>query len=1237
QDDLYVLGTAYWRRSPERKAFGVLPVFWGSSSTNATSWTLLPLAHYSAKPDKRMLLTPLFFARRNGPNRSSAGVLPLLTFWGEQDETQWGIQVPLGGYAHNSATGEGSGAVPLLLTFWDYSKDHATVAQFPLFMRSTDQNSTFQMLTPLLFGYHWEHPDMGMMDVAGALPLYLSYEDDETEFKLVTAALYARWRDPTTRFTMVGPLFGHTRAGRSTWGLAPLFGVQHDRVADVRRLLALPGIYWSDGPEHLTLVAGPLWSAHNDAGMRSDGVLPLFMRHRWADGSRVLWLPGALDIVSREAPKEELNWRFTWLLNGLRYANRISGQVTTAVAPLFVESHNRHTGDHWALTLPWVYTDGNTLRDTRRIIAPPFFYKRDDDLLSWMVVPLLFRHRDSQSDTTLVLPLWLDHASEGERLQLGPVLFGRYRREGTPEQQMDLGWAGLYGWYATETSRLRLLAPVWMDWAEQRDGIARELQVVAPIYGRYTETGPDGVTESTTAVGPLFGYEGREGSGFGLFPLIWHDRLRRPEGDRGHDVVFPLVWRFFDASKGRDTTIVGPMYALERPGREDYGIAPLYAGGWRKRRDGRSEGYQTVLPLFWYDYGVDDASGNAEALLLTPVGYNAWFGEEVSGLWGPYYFDRTATSMTDLLFPLVYRHRDEQGKTVGVAPLYWSREAPEGSLRVVAPFYAHSEDRIADRSWTWAFPYVGWQDGPEEMDVVLPLYLSHRNQATGSRTRTLFPLWLDIENREEETRFQALGPVWHKETGEGYDTGIFPLVWWGAEQESRYTVGFPLLWRFVDGEDALTVVPPAWVRSWGEGGWSAGLFPLGFAQRDPIVETSRTMIGPVYHSNIRGDRTLVVPPLYMHHIEEGRRLHLGPLYGHGADEATDTRWSWVGPVFTHGSPDGRSTVVLPVYASRTEADGSGWQLAGPYYGRRSADGARLDTLGGLVWNWAGAPDSDGSPSSGGTVVGPIYHARDAEGTRRSGVAPLAHLRREENGDTEGWVLPVTYYKRSGDGSERTLVVGPMFNHMSEDRVDRGIAPLVWNYKTPQRSGHAVLPLYWYEGRPDGHTFVSPLGWSYREGPDYTNWALLYGSWGNGQVDHRVALPLMYSRRSQDGSAFDMITPLFARYRSPGARSGATVLFPLYWDFYNTDAQTRFRLVAPFFARSETAEEELTILPLWFMKRRKDGTRMSHGLVPLYYYSEDPIGYRFNLLGGLVGVDHNAKAEETDLQLMWIPF
>ncbi|MEL6180169.1 MAG: hypothetical protein AAFS10_14510, partial [Myxococcota bacterium] len=541
QDDLYVLGTAYWRRSPERKAFGVLPVFWGSSSTNATSWTLLPLAHYSAKPDKRMLLTPLFFARRNGPNRSSAGVLPLLTFWGEQDETQWGIQVPLGGYAHNSATGEGSGAVPLLLTFWDYSKDHATVAQFPLFMRSTDQNSTFQMLTPLLFGYHWEHPDMGMMDVAGALPLYLSYEDDETEFKLVTAALYARWRDPTTRFTMVGPLFGHTRAGRSTWGLAPLFGVQHDRVADVRRLLALPGIYWSDGPEHLTLVAGPLWSAHNDAGMRSDGVLPLFMRHRWADGSRVLWLPGALDIVSREAPKEELNWRFTWLLNGLRYANRISGQVTTAVAPLFVESHNRHTGDHWALTLPWVYTDGNTLRDTRRIIAPPFFYKRDDDLLSWMVVPLLFRHRDSQSDTTLVLPLWLDHASEGERLQLGPVLFGRYRREGTPEQQMDLGWAGLYGWYATETSRLRLLAPVWMDWAEQRDGIARELQVVAPIYGRYTETGPDGVTESTTAVGPLFGYEGREGSGFGLFPLIWHDRLRRPEGDRGHDVVFPLV------------------------------------------------------------------------------------------------------------------------------------------------------------------------------------------------------------------------------------------------------------------------------------------------------------------------------------------------------------------------------------------------------------------------------------------------------------------------------------------------------------------------------------------------------------------------------------------------------------------------------------------------------------------------------------------------------------------------
>ena len=1367
-DDLYVVGTGYWRtRGEHGRAFGLLPLFWGSKDEESASWTLLPLAHYSAEPGKSLLLTPLFFDREDGA-RYSGGIPALLTFWGVDKEQgdQWSFQLPLFYSERNPARGEGSGGILPLLTFWSYDEDEATVGQFPLFLRHTDHNSTLQFITPLMFGYHkesgwrevdaagllpfylsYEDPDhdfkllapllyarlntpdtdfamlgplfsherggvstwgaaplfgvqndantdthrggvlpllafwefspelasfgqlplfwrrvdedstlqfitplmfgyheenpRGVTDIAGLLPVYLSYEDDDTEFKLLAPLLYSRWNDEETDFAMLGPLFSHARGGVSTWGVAPLFGVRHDSNEDRKQLLALPGVYWSDGPDHLTLVAGPLWTAHNDDGMRSDAVLPLFLRHRSEDGSRALWLPGLLDIASRESP-EELNWRFTWLLNGVRYEDRHEGQVTTAVAPLFIESHNTRSGDSWALTLPWIYTSGNSLRDERTIFALPFFYDRAEGATDWAVYPLVFSHESEDAEALTVLPFWHDRREGDRRLQLGPLVYGRYR-EG---DDVDMGWAGLYGWHEDEDSSLRLLAPVWMDWEERTaDGIKRSLDVVAPLYARYEETGADGVTETTTAVGPLFGYEGRDGSGFGLFPLVWHDRLRRPEGDRGHDILFPLAWRFFDEAEGRDTTIVGPLYALERPNREDYGAFPLYAGGWSRTDAGHEEGYQTVLPLFWYDYGVDPYSNAEEALLLTPVGYTSWYGEEVSGLWGNYYFDRTATSMTDLFFPLVYRHRDEQGHTVGVAPLYWDEESPEGSLRIVAPFYAHGEDRIEESAWTWAFPYLGWEDERDEVDMVLPLYLSARDRVTGNRVRTLLPLWLDIEDKVEGTRFQGLGPVWHRENGRGgYDTGVFPLVWWGEEtrgdEGEGYAVGFPVFWRFVDGpEEALTVVPPGWYRSWEQDAWSAGLFPVGFAQRDPANALSRTMIGPIYHSDVEGEQTFVAAPLYMHHLEpeQGRRLHLGPLYGHGADEQAGTSWTWVGPVFTSEEPGGSATTVVPVYASRENPDGSSWRFALPYYGSRGADGSRLDTVAGLVWDWEGAPAPDtGEPTSGGTVVGPIYRTWDEEETT-TGLAPIAHVENREDGSTTGWVLPVAYYDRSADGSEKTLIAGPMFMHEDRERLDWGVAPVVWGYREPTRRGHAVLPLYWYEGRDTGHTFISPLAASRREGDEYANWALLYGSWGDGQVSHRVAFPLLYSRRGQDGSALDLVAPLFARYRSAGARSGATVLFPLYWDFYNADKQTQFKLVAPFYAHSEDAEEELTILPLWFMKRRKDGTRMSHGLIPLYYYSEDPLGYQFNVLGGLVGVDHNEKKGETDMQLMWIPF
>ena len=92
-----------------------------------------------------------------------------------------------------------------------------------------------------------------------------------------------------------------------------------------------------------------------------------------------------------------------------------------------------------------------------------------------------------------------------------------------------------------------------------------------------------------------------------------------------------------------------------------------------------------------------------------------------------------------------------------------------------------------DRSWTWAFPYLGWRDGSEETDVALPLFVQQENKETGSLFRLVLPGYLQIEDGQGD-RFDAVGPIWHQDDGaRSYDTGIFPLLWWGEEEEESYT------------------------------------------------------------------------------------------------------------------------------------------------------------------------------------------------------------------------------------------------------------------------------------------------------------------------------------------------------------------------------------------------------------------------------------------------------------------
>lgn len=1124
-DHFRMLGPIYSWRNGERHRRGIFPLIGFDSDP--------------ANGEESTFIAPLYFAK-DGPNEHHAWLLPALyghSRWGKDEE----LRIVGPWYRATEGQRVWTGLAPIVHLHADPERDTETSLVAPLYLAHDTELTQTRLLAPFLYYRHTDQAADTNTVVAG--PGYYKRDGREEDYGLAPFFFYGHDPDKREAYTLIPGLYFHSESEEhftewigpafrrydqrgKTYGLAPL-ALYNEAEDGTQTVAAVPGIYWSHGPDRRRALLGPLWS-FRDKDFDSDGLLPLAMRYREKDGDGFVWAPGYLDIVEMSGGEED--WRFTWLLNGFRYHDA-NGTSTSMVAPLFLESSNARTTESWALAAPWIYTSANERKNERWIFAPPFFYDREEDETDWVLFPLAFGHDDAESSYWLAGPLafgWEEKRRGGGRALVGPLVFGRFTR-GDPESgpYRDVGWFGPFFWNDSDHSHFRMLAPLLVDWADHELGqefyaffpfrfhwaantetesgwSRRELDAWVPFYAEYNESGPDGTTTLRT-FGPLFGYTGDRGHGFGAFPLVWHDRTPTS----GHDVLFPLFWHFYDDEAETETTVAGPAYALREPNRERYGLAPLYFHDKRTGSQGE-DGWDALFPLFWRGYTPDSTT------LVTPAGYYTRTGEESSGLLLNYWFHRGERRATDLLFPLFYRHDGPSTKMRWIAPTWFSRETAVSKTTLLAPLYLRTEDKVRESSTTVALPYLGWQSRSETFHSVLPLYMQWDSLRDGSQ-------------------FVLAGPVWYSggpDDRGGYDTGIFPLLWWGADDDAtddRYFLGFPIVWHSLDNagtdaEESWTVVGPTWHHK-DPGGWSAGVFPIAFAQRDRDEDAFRAMLFPAYHSQVR-------------------------------DEAT-------------------------------------------------------------------------------TIVGPLYHT--ASETRASaGVFPVAHWETDDEADhTRSWLFPVAYYDRDGD--DHAIIAGPAFHVKEGDDRDWGVAPIIWRWERDKRAGSAVLPAYWYEGREDGHTFISPLAYSWRQGDEWKRWALLYGAAGNRESSSHALVPLFFSRRRSDGSGLDIALPGYVRYKRPGDRGGATVLFPLYWNFYDRARGSDATVLFPLYWDFETPKRRLQVIGPWFKSQRQDVDRVTHGLIPLYYYSRDPYGYTFNVLGGMVGVDHTRETNSSDYQLLWIPF
>jgi hypothetical protein len=280
-----------------------------------------------------------------------------------------------------------------------------------------------------------------------------------------------------------------------------------------------------------------------------------------------------------------------------------------------------------------------------------------------------------------------------------------------------------------------------------------------------------GAQGAFTLVGPYF--RDRTGSDvdLGVVPFFFHGDNGSVDGNRRtYTLVPPLL--FYHSAHEIDSstnTIVGPVIAQSDAKRDVFDVAPLYFHiKGKPETGGVVEEHTTLLPF--YHYGRDPE----KSLFILP-GYYRRVGKDSDTLLSLFYSNAQshngATSMQAAgpILPIWWNYRDTD---VGVhawaiAPLFYTSDSPAGH-DWLTPLVGHFET-YAQSSTTWVFPSFTF------------------NTNVHGWENALHPL-VYVGRKDDSTH-----------------TVVAPVFWDFANPSGRTTIGFPLYWRFAEGQDESVV------------------------------------------------------------------------------------------------------------------------------------------------------------------------------------------------------------------------------------------------------------------------------------------------------------------------------------------------------------------------------------------------------------------------------------------------
>ena len=290
--------------------------------------------------------------------------------------------------------------------------------------------------------------------------------------------------------------------------------------------------------------------------------------------------------------------------------------------------------------------------------------------------------------------------------------------------------------------------------------------------------------------------------------------------------------------------------------------------------------------------------------------------EDVEGLYGLLYYRRRSLKLdADVVFPAVWRFREDQRQTLIAGP-FVHQEAPadqEGRAthtNWLAPLvfegirkdggYLHLPLLLTATNWreksafTWIGPYLRIRNEQSVDHGLFPFFLhgDNHHQDGARRSYTLIPPALFFQRYRElqNERLTIVGPYYHRTNNLRSITNVLPLVWHiegkpetGGVRESHTTV-FPLF-HYGRSEEKSLLVTPGYVRR--------------------VTAEADTLITPLVSiASARHGRTQL--------IAAGPIV---PLFYNYADQDTGLRWTGLFPLAMHlHSPRG-TTLATPLFVT----------------------------------------------------------------------------------------------------------------------------------------------------------------------------------------------------------------------------------------------------------------------------------------------------------------------------------